>query len=927
MLWLDRVRDWFGSLDRVTRLAFLLAAALRIWLAFGDHSVFWPDEIYQSLEPAHRLAFGYGLLPWEFRDGARSWFFPALLAPVLWLLDLFGVRAGLAFVVMARLFMVSLSLVSIGAAIEYARRLAGRPAALLAAFPLALFTPLLVFSHRTLQETASAPFVTLVPLLFLSKTPKAARIAGILAGIACILRFQCVLLAGIFLLQLLFTRRVAEAKAYSIAGAGVALAAGLLDLVTWGTPFHSLVTYVRFNLVQGGASNFGVAPPWYFLTSLISSVGPAIWLVFAGFLLGAPRAWATAAACAVFVAAHSAIPHKELRFLLPVVPLLLSIAAAGLASVLARFRVPAWAPLALAILLGLGCIKGARAARYVDLGQYEGTKRADGSPWNTEEEPNLLLAEAGRQADACGVMMLGVRAAFTGGYSYLHRKVPLLYRHRACEEAKVANYLIAKTNNKNVPSAFTPLQSRGEYSLFRREGSCEPPPADYDDMLEGADDMGLGRAPIRQPDKRELRITAGGSAAAFVKGFSNGEHVECRTARWAVGTHSVLAFPLEPTGGAYTLTFGARPFWRTLPQTAAVTLNGQRLGNFELTDGWEGYQAAVPPSALRRGQNSLEFRFARTARPGTEDQRDLAVLFDQFTLAPIASELTIDFGSAEARQYLGQGFSGDENNGQRSFVWSDAKASDVKFTVGGAKVPHVLSLLASAYHRVAPVTVDLTLNGKASGSFEVPARWVQLGLMIPPGVVQPGVNTLVLAYRKTGIPKELEPPAVDTRDLAVMYDQLSIAALPEGELVDLGAAPARAHLLSGWSSDEREENRTFVWNDGPHSVLAMQAPNGGDGTRALRVKSEAFQPALPLHADVKINGRSVGKLEAQAAWSTAELPIPDDLMERHLLIEFTYSKFARPSDSIPGSKDRRPLSMRFDSVEIVEGVRQPETPE
>ncbi len=31
----------------------------------------WPDEIFQTLEQGHRLAFGYGIIPWEFREGVR----------------------------------------------------------------------------------------------------------------------------------------------------------------------------------------------------------------------------------------------------------------------------------------------------------------------------------------------------------------------------------------------------------------------------------------------------------------------------------------------------------------------------------------------------------------------------------------------------------------------------------------------------------------------------------------------------------------------------------------------------------------------------------------------------------------------------------------------------------------------------------------
>jgi hypothetical protein len=66
-------------------LAILLALglSLRVWLCFHDDGIYWPDEIYQSLEPAHRLVFGYGLIPWEFAEGARNWAFPGLVAALL----------------------------------------------------------------------------------------------------------------------------------------------------------------------------------------------------------------------------------------------------------------------------------------------------------------------------------------------------------------------------------------------------------------------------------------------------------------------------------------------------------------------------------------------------------------------------------------------------------------------------------------------------------------------------------------------------------------------------------------------------------------------------------------------------------------------------------------------------------------------------
>ncbi|MGB7267017.1 MAG: hypothetical protein WBC92_15990, partial [Terracidiphilus sp.] len=49
---------------------FLIAIALgfRIAWAILRPNVLYPDEIFETLEPAHRLAFGYGILSWEWME-------------------------------------------------------------------------------------------------------------------------------------------------------------------------------------------------------------------------------------------------------------------------------------------------------------------------------------------------------------------------------------------------------------------------------------------------------------------------------------------------------------------------------------------------------------------------------------------------------------------------------------------------------------------------------------------------------------------------------------------------------------------------------------------------------------------------------------------------------------------------------------------
>ena len=66
----------------------LLIAGFLVRTVFSlvSDNIHVPDELFQYLEQAHRLVFGYGLVPWEFRFGVRSWITPGLISFWLYLL-------------------------------------------------------------------------------------------------------------------------------------------------------------------------------------------------------------------------------------------------------------------------------------------------------------------------------------------------------------------------------------------------------------------------------------------------------------------------------------------------------------------------------------------------------------------------------------------------------------------------------------------------------------------------------------------------------------------------------------------------------------------------------------------------------------------------------------------------------------------------
>ena len=462
-----------------------LAALERIYLAWTDQGVVWSDEIFQSLEQAHRAVFGYGLIPWEFREAARSWLFPGAIAllwkPIAWL----HLDRPLALVMIARLAMIALGLWGLWCTARLAMRLAPENAReervdpksraaiwtvlLGAALPISL-----LFSFRALTEVASAPLLVAGVLWLLEgKT----RRAGLAIGAASFLRYQSAL-AGLAILIWLLARRRWREAGQAVAGAAViAAASGLLDWITWGEPFLPLARYVEINLFEGKASQFGVEPAAFYLRAFVAANGvPASIAIALGLLLIARRAPGLLAIGLGFIAAHSLVPHKELRFILPVLPLLIALAAAGLARLPGRGEVPAIATAVAMAALLFAMTTRARALDFGELG--DGMMHPAGvKVWHSEEASNRMMLEASSRADLCGLTVLSAPAWFTGGYTYLHRDVPLLF---GAKEAnfEASNYVIALLGTKGSKAYVKVAEWRGT-GLFRREGPCSAPPPGY----------------------------------------------------------------------------------------------------------------------------------------------------------------------------------------------------------------------------------------------------------------------------------------------------------------------------------------------------------------------------------------------------------------------------------------------------------------
>eukprot|EP00191_Tetraselmis_sp_GSL018_P018273 CAMPEP_0177579542 /NCGR_PEP_ID=MMETSP0419_2-20121207/1021_1 /TAXON_ID=582737 /ORGANISM="Tetraselmis sp., Strain GSL018" /LENGTH=580 /DNA_ID=CAMNT_0019068227 /DNA_START=351 /DNA_END=2089 /DNA_ORIENTATION=+ len=159
-----------------------------------------------------------------------------------------------------------------------------------------------------------------------------AAVVALMAFATVVLRGDMLLLSGAVGVQMLASGRLSLSA--GLKWGALAVAVSLASTV----PFDSLLwrrwvwpegEVLWFNTVLNRSSEWGVMPLHWYWTSALPLLGGAA-LVPVGALLDA-KARAPAVVAAAFVGMYSFLPHKELRFLLPALPLFNLVAAAGMA--------------------------------------------------------------------------------------------------------------------------------------------------------------------------------------------------------------------------------------------------------------------------------------------------------------------------------------------------------------------------------------------------------------------------------------------------------------------------------------------------------------------------------------------------------------------------------------------------------------------
>lgn len=298
-------------------------------------SILHPDE-RMWLEAANRLVNHEGLVPWDFQEGARSWLWPGLMTGFMALGQLFGPppSAGLGGVAV---LMCILALAPVICGFLWGRNVAGFAGAVTAGLVNAVWFELVYFYSHPLSESASgAALVTGLYLLYPGYPgrglPSERRIftGAVMMGFAAALRPQLVPAIAVAIVIAIGGIRKREHYPALLGGFLLPIVlSGLLDWITWGWPFHSTVMYIYYNSFGGVASYFGRNPVYSYLGWEWVSWGFFGIVVVLCALYGAVRLPALFWAAVTIFVTHSAISHKEYRFISPALPLVMTLAAVG----------------------------------------------------------------------------------------------------------------------------------------------------------------------------------------------------------------------------------------------------------------------------------------------------------------------------------------------------------------------------------------------------------------------------------------------------------------------------------------------------------------------------------------------------------------------------------------------------------------------
>ena len=366
------------------------------------------------------MAFGSGVVTWEYIEGIRSWLLPGILAAIMRATNAIDGRP-LTYVYLIRILCSALSLVVPLLAFKLVRRRYGLAAAFAAGMICALWYDLVYYSPVILTEVLSAHCALLALLIGDSAGKHAERrafAAGLLYGLGACPRFQYA--PAIALLAFMQFRASRRGLVQTALGAAM-----VLIVVLGGLGLGDLGHTVPVDLAQLSAQRHG-------RDAAAMGTEPGTIRSISSWLTGdrspgaarsdcarAPQAAGLALATGSRYCCTRSHPTRRSRFIyfaIAAAPILIGL---GLAEALRRLKlrpaaISVAAPVTAALIIGAEALTASTGATGPDA-------------WHRDAATINAFVQAGQVAGLCGAAVRSLHITRTGGYTYLHRDVPLYF--------------------------------------------------------------------------------------------------------------------------------------------------------------------------------------------------------------------------------------------------------------------------------------------------------------------------------------------------------------------------------------------------------------------------------------------------------------------------------------------------------------------
>lgn len=430
LIWLDAKKLKKIKFPLLLLLIILASTFLRVYMASQAKGIYRGDE-HEYLGLANEMVFGNV----AYKQTFRPYSFSLLIAVPFMVARLLNVENPDTIILFARLLNVCFSVLLTYVVFLTGKKLFELRVGLIAAFLVGFSWLVTSWTIRVMTEVISALLI-LMALYFAFDTMSRNRLifAGIFLGLASMMHLKnAVFLIPLFVYLLIKVRK--HAMYFLVAWVLMMVLQGVIDYMTFGSLFYSVFEYIKRTAVlpylnvllvqRGGASGIyslhenlfsgeKVFPfSWYF-TSIPLVVGMVTLFLT---LISLEKnetilyLWGNALA---FVAVISLMPHKEERYLFPVVVIVFILAAKGFLRIWESLKIKRTQHHVALFLLLLIFASDIRHTYSL--------------PLETHYNENMAMNWIGKQEDVRGVYSY-YHYANSGGYLYMRNNAPLYYEY------------------------------------------------------------------------------------------------------------------------------------------------------------------------------------------------------------------------------------------------------------------------------------------------------------------------------------------------------------------------------------------------------------------------------------------------------------------------------------------------------------------